>query len=88
MSNTVHLTGSAERLQKRNISQKTNQFFKIFRDGNTLRFPYYTVDGILKGVKIKNKSKDFIYEGVSTDTLFGQHLFPTTGSVSVLLKVN
>ncbi len=49
MGNTVHLTGSAERLQKRNISQKTNQFFKIFRDGNTLRFPYYTVDGILKG---------------------------------------
>ena len=28
MSKNVHLTGSAERLQKRNISEKTNQFYK------------------------------------------------------------
>ena len=40
MSKNVHLKGSAERLQKRKISEKTNQFYKIFRDGNTLRFPY------------------------------------------------
>ncbi len=86
MSNTVHLTGSAERLQKRNISEKTNKFYKIYRDGNTLRFPYYTNDGILQGVKIKNKQKDFIYEGVSTDTLFGQHLFPTTGKRIVITE--
>ena len=86
MKNTVHLTGSAERLQKRNISQKTNQFYKIYRDGNELKFPYYTVDGILKGIKLKTKSKDFYYEGVSTDTLFGQHLFPTTGKRVVITE--
>ena len=86
MSKTIHLTGSAERLQKRNISEKTNKFYKIYRDGNTLRFPYYTNDGILKGVKIKTKQKDFIYEGVSTDTLFGQHLFPTTGKRIVVTE--
>ena len=86
MSNTVHLTGSAVRLQKRKISVKTNQFYKIYRDGNTLRFPYYTNDGILKGVKVKTKQKDFLYEGLSTDTLFGQHLFPATGKRVVITE--
>ncbi len=86
MTKTVHLTGSAERLQKRNISEKTNQFYQIYRDGNTLRFPYYDNSGILQGVKIKTKPKDFRYEGVSTDTLFGQHRFPTTGKRIVITE--
>ena len=86
MTKTVHLTGSAERLQKRNISEKTNQFYQIYRDGNTLRFPYYDESGILQGVKIKTKPKDFRYEGVSTDTLFGQHRFPTTGKRIVITE--
>ncbi len=86
MSKTVHLAGSAERLQKRRLSEKTNSFYRIFRDGNTLRFPYFTSDGVLKGVKIKTKQKDFIYEGVSTDTLFGQHLFPSTGKRIVITE--
>ena len=75
----VTLTGHAERLNKRKISEKTCRFFRIHRDGDTLRFPYFTNDGVLQGVKIKTKRKIFTYEGVSTDTLFGQHLFPSTG---------
>ena len=86
MTKTVHLTGSAERLQKRNISEKTNQFYQIYRDGNTLRFPYYDDSGVLKGVKIKTKPKDFRYEGVSTDTLFAQHRFPNTGKRIVITE--
>ena len=86
MSKDVTLKGQAERLNKRNISEKTNTFYRIFRDGNTLRFPYFTCDGILKGVKIKTKQKDFIYEGISTDTLFGQHLFPSTGKRIVITE--
>ena len=86
MSRNVHLTGSAERLQKRNISQKTNQFYKIYRDGDTLRFPYFTSDGVLVGIKVKTKKKVFTYEGVSTDTLFGQHLFPTSGKRIVVTE--
>jgi len=86
MTKTVHLTGSAERLQKRNISEKTNQFYQIYRDGNTLRFPYYDESGILQGVKIKTKKKDFRYEGVSTDTLFAQHRFPATGKRIVITE--
>ena len=79
MSNNVQLKGSAERLQKRNISEKTCKFYRIYREGDTLRFPYFTSDGVLVGAKIKTKKKVFTYEGVSTDTLFGQHLFPTSG---------
>ncbi len=86
VTNNVKLKGAAERLNKRNISEKTCQFFRIFRDGATLRFPYYTSDGVLKGTKIKNKRKEFTYEGVSTDTLFAQHLFPSTGKRIVVTE--
>ena len=86
MSKNVHLNGSAERLQKRNISQKTCQFYRIFQYDATLRFPYFTTDGILQGIKIKTKKKVFTYEGISTDTLFGQHLFPTTGKRIVVTE--
>ena len=51
VTKTVHLTGSAERLHKRNISEKTNQFYQIYRDGDVLRFPYHDESGILLGVK-------------------------------------
>ena len=86
MSKHVQLTGEAQRLNKRNISEKTNKFYRIYRDGNTLRFPYFTGDGVLKGIKIKTKQKDFIYEGLPTDTLFGQHLFPDTGKRIVITE--
>jgi twinkle protein len=86
MSQNIHLTGSAERLVKRNISEKTNQFYQIYRDGDTLRFPYHDESGILKGVKIKQKRKDFRYEGVSTNTLFAQHRFPNTGKRLVITE--
>jgi len=86
MTKTIYLTGSAERLHKRNLSEKTNSFFQIYRDGNTLRFPYHDKSGVLKGVKIKTKQKDFRYEGASTDTLFAQHRFPTTGKRIVVTE--
>ena len=78
MSNDVKLLGAAQRLVKRGISEKTCQFYKIYEYSATLRFPYFTVDGILQGIKTKTKKKIFTYEGVSTDTLFGQHLFPSS----------
>ena len=86
MATDVHYQGSAERLQKRNISEKTCQFFRIFRDGNTLRFPYFTGDGVLQGFKLKNKKKEFYYEGTATDTLFAQHLFPSSGKRIVVFE--
>ena len=86
MATDVHYKGSAERLQKRNISEKTCQFFRIFRDGNTLRFPYFTGDGILQGFKLRNRQKEFYYEGTATDTLFAQHLFPSSGKRIVVTE--
>jgi len=79
MSNNVQLKGSAVRLQRRGISEETCQRYKVYRDGELLRFYYHTCDGLLQGAKVKTKQKDFYYEGISTDTLFGQHLFPTSG---------
>jgi twinkle protein len=75
----VELRGHPQELRRRGISEPTCRKFRIHRDGDTLLFPYFTSDGILSGIKVKNKRKIFSYEGISTDTLFGQHLFPTTG---------
>ncbi len=86
MSKYVELRGEAQALRRRGISEKTCKFFRIYRDGDTLRFPYFTESGVLAGVKIKTKKKIFTYEGVSTDTLFGQHLFPSTGKRIVVTE--
>ena len=83
---TARFLGEAEALKKRGISERTNNFYRIYRYGNTLRFPYYGTDGTVVGFKIKTKSKDFHYEGGSTDTLFGQHLFPTSGKRIVITE--
>ena len=85
MSN-VQLQGSAERLQKRGISEKTCQFYKIYTDGDVLRFHYFDGSGILRGCKVKTKSKVFTYEGDVPGTLFGQHLFPTSGKRVVITE--
>ena len=53
----VNLRGEAQSLHRRRISEKTCQFFRIFRDGATLRFPYFTSDGVLSGVKVKTNKK-------------------------------
>ena len=82
----VSFKGEPERLHKRGISEATCKKYRINREGNTLRFPYFTSDGVLAGFKIKNKQKVFTYEGSTTDTLFGQHLFPTTGKRIVVTE--
>ena len=55
---TARFLGEAEALKKRGISERTNNFYRIYRYGNTLRFPYYGADGTVAGFKIKTKSKD------------------------------
>ena len=84
--NYENLKGQAQRLNKRGLSEKTCEFYKIYRDGQELRFHYFTSDGILQGAKVKTKNKIFTYEGISTDTLFGQHLFPSTGRRIVITE--
>ena len=86
MSSNVQIQGSAERLQKRNISEKVCQQYRIYRDGDVLRFYYFDDAGVVKGCKVKTKSKLFTYEGDVPGTLFGQHLFPATGKRVVITE--
>ena len=67
--------GSAERLQKRNISQKTCERYKIFKDGDVLRMYYHDSSGKPIGAKVRTKNKVFTYEGETDGSFFGQHLF-------------
>ena len=59
MQTNVQFKGSAQRLQKRNISEATCQHYKVYRDGEFLRFPYYSSDKTLQGFKTKTKLTDF-----------------------------
>jgi len=86
MSTNVYLKGSAQRLNKRGISEKVCQQYKIYTDGELLRFHYCDESGVLKGCKVKTKNKIFSYEGESPGTLFGQHLFPATGKRVVITE--
>ena len=79
MQSNVKFKGNPQRLNKRGISERTCEKYKIYRDDTHLRFPYYDSSGCLKGFKTRDKLKNFKYEGETTDTLFGQHLFPTSG---------
>jgi twinkle protein len=86
MSRNVTLKGQAERLPKRNLSEKVCQQYKIYRDGDVLRFHYFDDAGVLHGCKVKTKNKVFSYEGEVPGTLFGQHLFPASGKRVVITE--
>ena len=86
MPTNVQLRGSAERLQKRRISEKVCQKYRIHKDGDVLRFYYFSESGVLEGCKVKTKDKVFTYEGTVPGTLFGQHLFPATGKRVVITE--
>ena len=82
----VQFQGSAQRLTKRNISEKVCEKYKIYKDGEYLRFHYLNEAGILCGIKTRTKVKDFFYEGQQAQSLFGQHLFPSTGKRVVITE--
>jgi len=80
------IKGEATRLTKRGISEKVCQQYKIYKDGDVLRFHYFDEAGVLLGAKIKTKAKIFTYEGTAPTCLFGQHLFPATGKRVVITE--
>ena len=86
MQSNVQLRGSAERLHKRRISEKVCKQYRIHKDGDILRFYYFSDTGVLQGCKVKTKDKVFSYEGTVPGTLFGQHLFPATGRRVVITE--
>ena len=56
MKTDVYLQGYATPLKRRGISEKTCEFYKIYKDGELLRFHYFTDDGVLQGAKVKSKN--------------------------------
>ena len=86
MKSNAQLKGSAVRLQKRNLSESTLEKYKIYREGNVLRFHYFSSEGVLLGAKIKTKDKVFSFEGNNDGSFFGQHLFPSSGKRVVITE--
>ena len=84
--NRVQIKGSAERLQKRKISQQTCEKYKVYRDGDKLRFYYHDQSGIVKGAKVKTKDKQFTYEGDSPGTFFAQYLWGNSGKRIIITE--
>nr|BDD44262.1 hypothetical protein 8 [bacterium] len=85
MSN-VQLQGAATALPKRNLSQQICELYKIYMDGENLRFHYFDENGRVIGVKIKTKDKQFRYEGATDGRFFGQHLYPNHGKTVVIFE--
>ena len=78
--------GSAQRLHKRNITEKTCERFKIYRDGDLLRFYSHNSDGQPIGAKIRTANKIFSYEGESNGSFFGQHLWKGHGKQIIITE--
>jgi twinkle protein len=86
MTTNAQLKGYADQLPKRGISERVCEKYKVYRDGNTLRFHYYSRDGLLLGAKVKTLDKQFSYEGETDGSFFGQHLFPSKGKRVVITE--
>ena len=72
---TIGYLGDARKLSKRGISEATCEKYKIYRDGDKLRFHYHTKEGRLIGAKTKTKNKIFSFQGEANGDLYGMHLF-------------
>ena len=83
---TTTIKGQAVRIPNRKLEQKTCEKYKIYKDGDSLRFHYFSNDGKLIGAKVRTKSKLFTYEGETDGAFFGQHLFPSSGRRVVITE--
>ncbi len=72
---TIGYLGQARNMTNRGLSEATCEKYKIYRDGDKLRFHYHNRDGKLVGAKVKTVNKDFTFQGESTGDLYGMHLF-------------
>ena len=83
---STNYQGHATRLAKRGISEKTCERFKIYKDGNQLRFHYHNKDGQLIGSKVRTIDKNFSYEGQTDGCFFGQHLWRSSGKRIIITE--
>ena len=82
----MNYRGSATRLNKRGLSEKTCEKYKIYREGNILRFYYHNKNGQPIGAKVRTADKDFTWEGESDGSFFGQHLCRGKGKRIVITE--
>ena len=80
------LKGQATPLRKRGLSEQTCERFKIYRDGDNLRFHYHDIAGQVIGAKIRPANKVFSYEGTTEGTFFGQHLWKGHGKRIIITE--
>ena len=75
------LKGTPIALRKRGLTEEHCRKFRIHKDGDTLRMHYFDKKGKVCAAKVKTKDKKFWMEGDNVDhQLFGQNLFPDTGT--------
>ena len=82
----MYYKGSAGRLNKRNLSEKTCEKFKIYKDGGLLRFYYHNNNGQPVGAKVRTADKQFSWEGESDGSFFGQHLWKGRGKQIIVTE--
>ena len=86
MTHDVTIQGEPVRLKRRKISEDVCTKYKIYTDGNVLRFYYTDKSGRIVGCKVKSKDKTFKYEGKVAGALWGQNLFPSNGRRVVITE--
>ncbi len=75
------IKGEPVSLKKRQLTEEQCRKYRVHKDGDVLRFHYFDKKGQVCAAKIKNKAKEFYWEGKNIDNqFFGQNLFPDTGS--------
>ena len=84
---TFALKGAPGPLPRRKISEEVCRKYRVNRDDKHLYFHYFTLDGTCTGTKVKTADKKFSWEGSNPEhTLFGQHLFPSSGKRVVICE--
>ena len=59
--------GHAIKIKSRNLSEAVCEKFKIYRNGDELRFHYHDGQGQVVGAKTKTADKEFRFEGESME---------------------
>ena len=87
---TTHaeLRGSAVSLTGRGISVQTCERYKIYKDGEQLRFHYFGSNGRVIGAKTKPRTKPFVMTEPATDDSSDKTSSLTTGTNSLFAKAN
>ena len=80
------LRGYPVRLRGRGLSERTCSKFRIYKDGEQLRFHYCDGTGKVIAAKVRDKNKNFHVEGKQDGSFFGQHLCPSSGKRLVITE--